>query len=109
MNKYILAIIVIVVVIIIYKYYNTTTKNKNKNNINPKLKKNSKSNINNINNINNEFDNLLKTNDITNDSIYNENLLNIEFIPSEIFKGKKNNYVFKIGEFGIGYYLDTNN
>ena len=33
---------------------------------------------------------------------------NLEFIPSDTFKGAKKGYVFKNGDMGIGYYIDNN-
>ena len=33
---------------------------------------------------------------------------NLEFIPSDTFRGAKEGYVFKNGNMGIGYYIDNN-
>ena len=33
---------------------------------------------------------------------------NLEFIPSDTFRGAKEGYVFKNGDMGIGYYIDNN-
>ena len=33
---------------------------------------------------------------------------NLEFIPSDTFRGAKKGYVFKNGDMGIGYYIDNN-
>ena len=33
---------------------------------------------------------------------------NLDFIPSETFRGAKEGYVFKNGNMGIGYYIDNN-
>jgi len=33
---------------------------------------------------------------------------NLEFIPSDTFRGEKEGYVFKNGDMGIGYYIDNN-
>ena len=35
--------------------------------------------------------------------------LETEFIQSNIFQGKKYNYVFKMGDKGLGYYFDLKN
>jgi len=32
---------------------------------------------------------------------------NIDFIPSDTFRGAKEGYVFKNGDMGIGYYIDN--
>jgi len=32
---------------------------------------------------------------------------NIDFIPSDTFRGAKPGYVFKSGDMGIGYYVDN--
>ena len=32
---------------------------------------------------------------------------NLEFIPSDTFRGAKKGYVFKNGDMGIGYYIDN--
>ena len=33
---------------------------------------------------------------------------NLDFIPSDTFRGAKEGYVFKNGDMGIGYYIDNN-
>jgi len=33
---------------------------------------------------------------------------NLEFIPSDTFRGAKEGYVFKNGDMGTGYYIDNN-
>ena len=33
---------------------------------------------------------------------------NLEFIPSDTFRGAIEGYVFKNGDMGIGYYIDNN-
>ena len=40
------------------------------------------------------------------ENIYIEHEVENNFIQSNIFKGKMYNYVFKMGEKGLGYYLD---
>jgi hypothetical protein len=100
MNKYIIGIIILIIVVLIYKYYNKTSNNSNSN-----------KNIN-----NDEYDYLLKTeynlneskenNTNPTESIYSEKILNIDFVPSNEFLGQKEGFVFKTGEYGLGYYYD---
>ena len=100
MNKYILGIILLIIIILIYKYYNRDNHDKKPEKIQTTTKDKK-----------DEFDYLLKgeytlREDEDVNSIYSEKILNIEFIPSQTFKGGKENYVFKLGEHGLGYYSD---
>ena len=98
MNKYIIGIILLIIIVLIYKYYNKTTK-KHKTTTR-KLDKVSEQK-----NTDNEFDYLLSENHTFEDE-NNQNILDIDFIPSDKFIGEQNNYVFKTGQYGLGYYLD---
>lgn len=84
MNRYILGIILLILAVILYRYYK---RSKTK----PSTSKLSTS----------------QPSTIRNENDIHTNLLKIEFVPSNEFVGRKDGYVFKTGEYGLGYYMDN--